>query len=255
LAWNTDRGLLLGGPKDSRCALKLRRLDGSVQEVELTRTREAAELWAVRPRPHPSLPPFTVLPSGLGYFDLVQLERAQVDEAFEAVRETPGLILDLRGYPRGTAWAICGRLTNETFVMARFRRPRWAAGGPDEYTFEQPIDASGPWRYEAPIAVLVDNNAISQSEHSCLGFEGAARGRVTFVGAPTMGANGDVTNVVLPGNVYVSFSGHDVRHADGRQLQRVGIQPDVRVEPTIEGWLAGRDEVLDAAVELLTREK
>jgi len=46
----------------------------------------------------------------------------------------------------------------------------------------------------------------------------------------------------------VRFSGHDVRHADGRQLQRVGIQPDIRVEPTIAGLQAGKDEVLDRAI-------
>jgi C-terminal processing protease CtpA/Prc len=54
--------------------------------------------------------------------------------------------------------------------------------------------------------------------------------------------------MVLPGNLAVSFTGHDVRHADGRQLQRIGIQPNVRVAPTIKGVAAGRDEVLEAAV-------
>jgi C-terminal processing protease CtpA/Prc len=54
--------------------------------------------------------------------------------------------------------------------------------------------------------------------------------------------------MVLPGNPAVSFTGHDVRHADGRQLQRVGIQPHVKAAPTIAGVAAGRDEVLEAAV-------
>ncbi len=43
----------------------------------------------------------------------------------------------------------------------------------------------------------------------------------------------------------------DVRHADGRQLQRVGLRPDVPVQPTIAGVRAGRDEVLDAALAYL----
>ncbi|HEX8148118.1 MAG TPA: hypothetical protein VF591_13140 [Pyrinomonadaceae bacterium] len=57
--------------------------------------------------------------------------------------------------------------------------------------------------------------------------------------------------MVLPGNLPVSFTGHDVRHADGRQLQRVGIQPDVKVAPTVRGIAAGRDEILEAAVKYL----
>lgn len=44
------------------------------------------------------------------------------------------------------------------------------------------------------------------------------------------------------------FTGHDVRHADGRQLQRVGLQPHFRVAPTLAGIRAGRDEVLERAL-------
>jgi len=70
----------------------------------------------------------------------------------------------------------------------------------------------------------------------------------SFIGSPADGANGDVTNLVLPGGIYVNFSGHDVRHSDGRQLQRIGIQPQIAVEPTPRGIREGRDEVLEAAI-------
>jgi len=59
----------------------------------------------------------------------------------------------------------------------------------------------------------------------------------------------------MPGGITITFSGHDVRHADGRQLQRKGIQPDIRVEPTIEGLVAGKDEVLEAAITFLSASK
>jgi C-terminal processing protease CtpA/Prc len=102
------------------------------------------------------------------------------------------------------------------------------------------------WKYKGKVVVLIDERAISQAEHTCLFLEAMAHAK--FVGTPTNGANGDVTSVVLPGDIRVHFTGHDVRHADGRQLQRVGIQPDLRVEPTIQGIRKGRDEVLEAAV-------
>jgi len=59
----------------------------------------------------------------------------------------------------------------------------------------------------------------------------------------------------MPGGIAVRFSGADVRHADGRQLQRVGIQPDIRVEPTIAGIAAGKDELLEAAIKFLNEKK
>jgi C-terminal processing protease CtpA/Prc len=97
--------------------------------------------------------------------------------------------------------------------------------------------------------MLVDERTQSQAEHTGLFFE-AANGTV-FVGSPTAGANGDVTTVVLPGGITARFSGHEVRHADGRQLQRVGLQPQVLVRPTVAGVRAGRDEVLEAALRYL----
>jgi C-terminal processing protease CtpA/Prc len=80
-----------------------------------------------------------------------------------------------------------------------------------------------------------------------------AGSHVTFVGAPTVGANGNVTEVALPGGYYISFSGLGVQHADGRQLQRVGIQPNVRISPTLDGVRAGRDEALETALRLAER--
>ena len=95
--------------------------------------------------------------------------------------------------------------------------------------------------------MLIDEFAISHSEHSGLFFESAAD--VTLIGSATQGANGDVTVVVLPGALGVTFSGRDVRHVDGRQLQRIGLQPQIPVRPTAAGLRAGRDEVLERALQ------
>lgn len=46
---------------------------------------------------------------------------------------------------------------------------------------------------------------------------------------------------------------HRLKHSDGRQLQRVGLVPDIEVMPTIHGIQSGRDELLDAAIDYLNR--
>jgi C-terminal processing protease CtpA/Prc len=74
---------------------------------------------------------------------------------------------------------------------------------------------------------------------------------VTFVGSPTAGTNGDITVMRLPGGLRMSFTGEEPRHADGRQLQRIGIQPTLAVRPTLAGLRAGKDEVLDRALAFL----
>ena len=248
---------LLFGPKDSVMKLRVQGTNGEVRDVELTRSQTVMDpKWvALMER---STPIIQVLPSGYGYVDLDRLQAGEVDKMFETIKDTPAVIFDMRGYPNGTAWSIAPRLTDKKDVVAAlFSRPMLEAtnlsnselADSAKYSFAQRIPERQGDVYRGKVVVLINEDAISQAEHTCLFF--AAATAVTFIGTPTAGANGDVTNMVLPGNLTVSFSGHDVRHADGRQLQRVGIQPTIRVERTIRGLIEGRDEILDAAVRFL----
>lgn len=245
----------LRGAKDSHIKLRVEGVDGVAREIELTRTVPLDRVTGIPVRKTPT---YGVLPNGYGYIDLARLLPIDAQKAMDTVLKTAAVVFDMRGYPNGTAWAIAPRLTDKTDVPAAlFRRRLQVAtnfdqelgGGAPDYAFTQTLpDAEGAI-YKGKVVMLINEFAISQSEHTCLFFESATS--VTFIGGPTNGANGDVTNLVLPGAIYVNFTGHDVRHADGRPLQRVGIQPDVRVEPTAKGISEHRDEVLDAAMTYL----
>jgi len=177
---------------------------------------------------------------------------------FDALKDTKAIIFDMRGYPRGTAWSIAPRInTKNAKVGATFRRSEISQFSSEMATsgfyFDQMIPVSDKPKYTHPTVMLIDDRAISQSEHSGLFYE-AANG-TKFIGSNSAGANGDVTNFLLPGGIQFSFTGHDVRHADGRQLQRIGLVPDVKVEPTIHGIREGKDEVLDRAIKFLRSQK
>jgi C-terminal processing protease CtpA/Prc len=249
---------LLLGPKASVMKLKVQGTGGEVRDVEVARSLSVMDpKWrSVMQR---SSPVIQVLPSGYGYADLARLQVGEVDKMFETIKNTPAVIFDMRGYPNGTAWSIAPRLTEkQNVIAAQFSRPLLEATSltnsevdSAHYSFAQRIPERQGDVYKGKVVVLINEDAISQAEHTCLFFESATN--VTFIGTPTAGANGDVTQMVLPGNLTVSFSGHNVRHADGRQLQRVGIQPTIRVEPTIRGLVDGRDEILEAAVKFLQK--
>jgi C-terminal processing protease CtpA/Prc len=204
------------------------------------------------PGPGGSEPPYRILDGNIGYVDLTRLTVPQVDAMFDAFKGTTAIIFDIRGYPRGTAWSIAPRInTKGAKIGAVFRRAQVSGASTFEesasgFYFEQPLPSSDKPTYTGRTVALIDDRAISQSEHTCLFFEAA--NDTTFIGTATAGANGDVTNFFLPGGFRVSFTGHDVRHADGRQLQRIGIQPHIRVQPTIDGLRGGRDEVLERAI-------
>jgi C-terminal processing protease CtpA/Prc len=100
--------------------------------------------------------------------------------------------------------------------------------------------------------MLMDERSVSQAEHTGLYLKAA--NNTLFVGSRTAGANGEITSVSVPGGLTVGFTGQSVRHPDGRVLQRTGLIPDLEVKPTIAGIRSGVDEVLEAALELLSRE-
>jgi C-terminal processing protease CtpA/Prc len=143
--------------------------------------------------------------------------------------------------------------TKESVYAASYRCPFVAASGFSDggFKFVQPMpDRNGKPFYRGKTVMLIDERAISQSEHTGLFFE--APNGTTVIGSPAIGANGDVTTLTVPGGIVISFSGHDARHADGRQLQRVGLIPQIEVRPTIRGIREGRDEVLERAQKYLT---
>ncbi len=241
---------LLGGSPGSKVILAVRDRDGHEQERPLIRS--GPPVFSRGPSDGGEV--VRLLGGQIGYADLTRLTVAQVDTMFDRFKDAKAIIFDMRGYPRGTAWAIAPRInTKQSVYAAEFRRPFVAASGFSEggFNFLQPIpDRNGKPLYRGKTVMLIDDRAISQSEHTGLFFE-AANG-TTFIGSPTMGANGDVTTLTVPGGIVISFSGHDVRHADGRQLQRVGLIPQIEVRPTIQGIREGRDEVLERAQKYLT---
>lgn len=244
---NAIAGRLLQG-NDSVATINVRGRDNREHQLTLPRRQN---FWPLLQFPRAG-PVMSMLPGNVGYADLSLLTTAMVDSMFEMFKDTKGIIFDDRGYPQGTAWSIAPRLSAAPVPAAAFQRP--LVMSPDSaawstYAFIQSTPRGSQGAYHGKTILLVDERTISQAEHTGLFLKAA--NKTTIVGSPTMGANGDVTTVALVAGMYATFTGHDVRHADGRQLQRVGLQPDVVVRPTLAGIRAGRDEVLERALKIL----
>lgn len=259
LARSVEAGLLRG-PKDRPARLTIRGSDGKTREVDVARTLEwVAARTELRHLPAHRKEPavHAMLPSGYGYIDLERLKHTEADRALDALLAAPAIIFDMRGYPDGTAWVLGPRLVKQKpakpIVAAHFFPPFWRGPHRFKLSFDQTLGPSDKPSYQGKVVMLIDEWAVSQAEHTCLFFSAATD--VTFIGSATTGANGDVTNLVLPGNLIVQFTGQEVRWPDGRQLQRVGVKPHVEVRPTIAGIRAGQDEVLEAAIAYLDARK
>ena len=72
-------------------------------------------------------------------------------------------------------------------------------------------------------------------------------------GSQTAGADGNVSEFVLPGNISSKISGIGVYYPDGAETQRIGIIPDYEIKPTIKGLRKGKDEVLEASIKYILK--
>ena len=171
------------GAEGSTSLLTLEGENGVRRDLEVKR---AADYQAVREK---GSPVYRKLDDRTGYVDLERLTEAQVGDMFDEFKNSKAIILDMRGYPRGTAWSIAPRLSAaDQPVNAEFRRNLLNMGNAETMLFEQRLPARGKSpRYEGRTVMLIDERAISQSEHSGLMYK-TANG-TQFVGEPTTGAN------------------------------------------------------------------
>ncbi|HSM17347.1 MAG TPA: S41 family peptidase, partial [Gemmatimonadales bacterium] len=240
----------MNGPPGSRVTLTLRDVTNREWDVVLERRHEDYSTLYHRERQGPVM---RILPGNIGYVDLDRLPLGDVDRMFTLMAGTAGIIFDMRGYPQGTIWRIAPWLARDARTVARFETPLvgYPAPEPGSLAFVQTVEPERPGQvgYQGPTVMLIDERTMSQAEHA--GLYLLAANDTRLVGSRSAGANGEITTFTLPGGITVGFTGQAVTHADGRQLQRIGLIPDIEVRPTIGGVRAGVDEVLHVALQHL----
>lgn len=172
----------------------------------------------------------------------------QFGDAVHSWAQCAGIVIDLRGNPGGLGIMAMG--------MAG-----WFIDKPDQklgtmYTRQAPVKFAvnpRPPVYRGALAILVDASSASTSEVFAGGMKDLGRARI--FGTRTAGA-------ALPSAIDLLPNGDALQHAladyiseGGRTLEGVGVIPDVEVKLTREALLAGRDAVLEAAIEWIRTRK
>ena len=107
--------------------------------------------------------------------------------------------------------------------------------------------AGGSCRTTVPLAILVDQTSYSASEIFAAGMQAIGRARV--FGQKTPGGALPAMLRELPSGDVLEYAIGDFVTATGQRIEGYGVVPDQVVSPSRAALAAGRDEVLDAAVE------
>jgi hypothetical protein len=221
--------------------------------LKRTVTREARIGHSARRRESSG---YRVLDRNIGYMDLGRLSSLrEFERAFEALRQTDGLIVDIRRYPGFTVQtALSARLSDRPVKSAIYEIPIVSGYDRQEQVWnigQYEVQPDPKALYRGPVVVLVNEKTFGGAEDICIFLRNAER--VTFVGGTTAGCNGNRTWLSLPGGGRLWFTGMRVKFGDGGRFQNIGITPDVPAAPTVDGIRAGTDEVLEKGIEVLRR--
>lgn len=165
----------------------------------------------------------------------------QIRSAVKSMSDAAGMVIDLRGNAGGED-SVALNLANlffdkETQLMITKTRK----GDKLDYKVSGSKDA-----FRGPIAILVDDYSMSQSEQFSAGMQAA--GRAIVVGKNTPGADLDADVTRLPDGSMFIYAVGQTRTPKGYVIEGHGVKPDIEVSLTRKDLLAGRDSQLEAAI-------
>jgi carboxyl-terminal processing protease len=177
----------------------------------------------------------------------------EFDRAVDALAGCAGMIIDLRGNPGGVGGMVMG--TAGSFFDERVPLGVMTTRQGEIRFVAMPrrLSAAGTPRstYTAPLAVLVDEQSMSTSEIFAAGLQ--ATGRARIFGTRTPGYALPALMLRLPTGDILYHAIANLTDPDGRRIEGSGVEPDVPVALTLQSLLAGRDAVLEAAVDWISR--
>jgi hypothetical protein len=201
---------------------------------------------------------WAVTPDRIGFLAIASWDDPaapnQCAEALEQMRNTRGLIVDVRlngGGSEDLAREVAGRFLPQEFVYA-FSQYR---DGPSHTNLTRKLERKaaprGPWRYDRPVVLLIGQKCMSSNESFVAMMSGATN--VTTMGDSTCGSSGNPEIIQLPLDMTVSVPRWIDFLPDGTPLDEHGFRPQFPFTAEPGAFDGNRDDLLTAAVQRLRR--
>lgn len=237
------------GETDTKMELLVKKADGKEVNYTVERSITIGEYYELEEEEEFE---YKKMKGNIYNINLSKIEYKTFKKILPELQKANGIVFDLRGYPNSNH-EILQHLTKEDLMSARWNVPQiiypdmenivgWGTDGRWEMKPKQPF-------LSTKSVFIIGGGAISYAE-SFMGIV-EAYDLAPIIGQPTAGTNGNVNPTQLLGGYGMSWTGMKVLKHDSTQHHGIGILPDIVVERTVEGVLAGKDEFLEAAIVVL----
>lgn len=230
-------------------------------------------------------PPFRtegrwLVPGKVAYVHIPSFNEPQCEaQALDYVREfsaSDAIIFDVRSNTGGVSpdrlvdalmdrpYQYCAESTPASFSLFQFQQgffKNWPEAGdalrmgarflsPFEHSYlmwPAPVIQPRETLYRGRVVILISRYTGSAAEDFVMPFKNNGRG--VLIGEVTSGSTGQPYHHVFGDGIRIYVGTKRVYFPDGSAFEGVGIAPDVVVMPSLEDLRAGRDPVLDYALE------
>lgn len=198
-------------------------------------------------------------PDNIGWIVVLNWSDANIpdlfDEALEAMRDTRGLVVDVRNNGGGDSILACltaARFVDRprTYMHYRYRT------GPEHTDLTEKIARKlvprGPWRYDRPVVLLQGRKCVSANESFCAQM--AVCPNVTTMGEPTKGSTGSPIWFPVGAEIEVAVPQWIAYLPNGELFDEKGVPPEVLFEYRRDAFEGNKDELLSMALTRLRKE-
>lgn len=202
---------------------------------------------------------YQISEDNIGIINLKNSPERGIKEMMRDLEDTDGLIIDLRQGVNPNLGIdlvnLCQYFCEDYQTAAQLIKPTQSFPGSyiSDFIMSGSTDSerkiSGKYYYSNPVMILTDETVVSSEEYAIMLMRTGKN--VIVMGGETLGADGNIAYLPLPGNLQITFSSLGIYGPNKEQVQRTGLTPDIEVHPTIEGIREGRDELMEAAVKYI----
>lgn len=193
---------------------------------------------------------FKFVSPGIACINNGLMSRKDLPGIWKEAEHTKGLIIDIRNYPSDfLLYKLSEYLMPKATPFVKFTIG--STEMPGRFLFSPTLKAGKQTKsgYKGKVIILVNETTQSSAEFHAMAYR--VHPNATVIGSTTAGADGNVSQLTLPGGLTTRISGIGVYYPDGKETQRIGIVPDIIITPTINGIKNGKDELMEKAIEII----
>lgn len=189
----------------------------------------------------------------LGYVNAGKYQNSELPQIKKMFAKTRGIIVDIREYPNDfMPYSFVNYIKSGKNLFAKISLVDYS--NPGTFLFTDSASNGSQKKdecYNGKVVVIVNSDTQSQGEFTTMAFQSSPN--VSVIGSQTAGADGEVSTIVLPGGISTRISSRGIFYPDNSPTQGVGVKIDNIVKPTIKGVIDRKDELLEKAINILTK--